>query len=228
MDSKKRAAESVIPYLKNKTTIGLGAGSTIAHVVEILKLNKKEFQAEFTTSSFNTLQLLKKYEFNVIPVNSLSSIEIYIDGCDQLDKNLTALKSGGGIHTLEKLLASMAKEFIIIGDVGKYVDQFDSRFPVTINVLPESLHFILEKLSILYPEGKIAPRLSDKKDGLVTTDQGNYLIDIWFQSWPELSGLHLTLKSMTGIIETSLFCGLVHKAILAGEDDIRIIEKAES
>ncbi len=224
MDAKKRAAEGTIPFLRNKSLIGLGAGSTIAHLVEILNEHKNETPVKYLTSSFNTLQLLRKYDFDVIPINSVAAIDIYVDGCDQVDRNLNALKSGGGIHTSEKLLASMAKEFIIVGDEGKYVDDFDSRFPVVIDVLPEAFNFVLAQLAMLYPGVKTALRLSDKKDGPVITDHGNYLVDIWFQSWPELSGLNLTLKSITGIIETSLFCDLAHKAILTGKDDIRILE----
>ena len=224
MDAKKRAAEGTILFLRNKSLIGLGAGSTIAHLVEILNAHENETRVKYLTSSFNTLQLLRKYDFDVIPINSVAAIDIYVDGCDQVDRNLNALKSGGGIHTSEKLLASMAKEFIIVGDEGKYVDDFDSRFPVVIDVLPEAFNFVLAQLAMLYPGVKTALRLSDKKDGPVITDHGNYLVDIWFQSWPELSGLNLTLKSITGIIETSLFCDLAHKAILAGKDDIRILE----
>src|ERR1039457_2257744 len=227
MDAKKKAAEGTIPFLRNKSLIGLGAGSTIAYVIEILNAHKNEFHAKFISSSFNTLRLLKENEFDVIAINSVAAIDIYVDGCDQVDKNLNALKSGGGIHTYEKLLASMAKKFIIVGDEGKYVDVFDSKFPVVVDILPEALEFIMAKLAILYTGVKTALRLSNKKDGPVITSNGNYLVDIWFQSWPNLSELSFTLKSITGIIETSLFVDLAHKAILGNKDDIRIIERAE-
>jgi ribose 5-phosphate isomerase A len=223
---KKEAARQTISFIKNNKIVGLGAGATIAHVVEILHEIRNELSIKFLTSSFNTLQLLQKYGFEVIPATSVAAIDIYIDGCDQLDKNLNALKSGGGIHAHEKLLATMAKEFIIVGDEGKYVDEFDSRFPVVVDVFPEALNFVLAKLSLLYPGVKILLRLSDKKDGAVITENGNYLIDIWFKEWPELSCLNSTLKSSTGVIETSLFYNLAHKAILSGKDGIRILEKA--
>ena len=93
-------------------------------------------------------------------------------------------------------------------------------------MFPEALNFVLAKLSLLYPGVKILLRLSDNKDDAVITENGNYLIDIWFKEWPELSFLNSTLKSITGIIETSLFYNLAHKAILSGKDGIRILEKA--
>ena len=75
----------------------------------------------------------------VQPIAAFKSIDIYFDGCDQLDSELNALKIGGGIHTQEKLLASMANEFILIGDESKLVQNFDNRFPVVIELLPQAV-----------------------------------------------------------------------------------------
>ena len=93
-------------------------------------------------------------------------------------------------------------------------------------MFPQALNFVLAKLSLLYPGVKILLKPSDKKDGAVIMENGNYLIDIWFKEWPGLSFLNSTLTSITGIIETSLFYNLAHKAILSGNDGIRILEKA--
>jgi ribose 5-phosphate isomerase A len=109
MDLKKAAAQKAITFIKDKSTVGLGAGSTIAHIVELLVTEKKTgLEVNLFTSSFSTNQLLLKNGFPVQPVDSITELDIYIDGCDQLDRDLNALKSGGGIYTREKLLASMA------------------------------------------------------------------------------------------------------------------------
>ena len=78
---------------------------------------------------------------------------------------------------------------------------------------------------MLFPGVITALRMSDKKDGAVLTDNGNYLMDLWFQDWPELSELNTSLKCITGVVETSLFYSLAHKAIIAGRDGVRILEK---
>jgi ribose 5-phosphate isomerase A len=226
MDLKKTTAETAITFLKNKNLIGLGAGSTVANIIDVLpNIVKNNRFVKITTSSFDTCQLLQKQRLEVLPISSFGEIDIYIDGCDQVDRNLNALKSGGGIHTQEKLLANMAKEFILVGEEVKYVDSFDSRFPVVVDILPDAIHFVVERIGLLYPEAKTTPHVSNKSDNTPITDNGNFLIDIWFKEWPELSTLNSTLKGITGIIETSLFYDLAHKVILAGKDGVRILEK---
>lgn len=225
MDLKKEAAAKAITLIRNNSTVGLGAGSTIAHVVDFLKKEVENgLQVKFVTSSFSTRQLLLKNEFDVFPIASFNKIDIYFDGCDQLDKELNALKSGGGIHTHEKLLASMARQFVLIGDETKLVDNFNTRIPLVIELLPEALKFAPDKIQSLFSGVEITCRISDKKDGAVITDNGNYLLDLWFQHWPDLATINPFLKTITGIVETSLFYNLAHKAIIAGEEGVKVLE----
>lgn len=225
MDFKKEAAQKAITWISDKNTIGLGAGSTIAYLVDFLKKEAENgLQVKLVTSSFSTRQLLLKNKFDVAPIASFSKIDIYFDGCDQLDKELNALKSGGGIHTQEKLLASMADQFILLGDAAKLVNNFDNRFPVVVEVLPEAYSFAPDRIKNFFPGAKSTFRVSDKKDGLVITDNGNYLLDVWFQTWPDLATINPILKTVTGVVETSLFYHLAHKAIIAGEDGVNVLE----
>lgn len=226
MDIKRTAAIKAITFIKDKSKVGLGAGSTIAHIVELLIEEVQEgLSVSIVTSSFSTHQLLLQKGFIVQSIATVAELDIYFDGCDQLDKDLNALKSGGGIHTREKLLASMAKQFLLVGDDAKYAEQFDSKFPLVVEVLPEALLFVQLKIQKLFPGARIEMRMSNKKDGAVITEHGNYLLDCWFINWPDLAVLNASLKGITGVIETSLFYQLAHKAILAGEEGIKILER---
>jgi ribose 5-phosphate isomerase A len=226
MDFKKEAARKAATLAANKTTIGLGAGSTIAFLIDFLKQDfEKAPKVTFVTSSFVTHQLLLKNQLPVQPISDVERVDIYFDGCDQFDKNLNALKSGGGIHTMEKLIASMADEFALIGDESKEVECFDHRFPVVIEVLPQAIRYVPNAISKHFPETKIELRTGDKKEGTVITGNGNYLFDVWFLHWPSLSTINPTLKSITGIVETSLFYQLAKKAIIAGKDGAEVIER---
>lgn len=226
MDLKKEAAKKATGFIRNKSTVGLGAGSTITYLADFLKKEiNNGLHVKLVTSSASTRQLLLKNELDVLPIAAVGKIDIYFDGCDQLDKNLNALKSGGGIHTHEKLLASMAEEFILIGDKSKLADHFDTRFPLVTEILPEALIFAEAKIKSLFQGVKSAYRTSDKKDGFVITDNGNYLLDIWFQQWPDLATLNPVLKTVAGIVETSLFYNLAHKAIIAAEDGVKVYER---
>jgi len=224
MDLKKDAARKAITFIKNKNIVGLGAGSTIAFMIEFIteEINKG-LGIQLVTSSFTTHQLLLQNGFTVRAIRDVAEIDIYFDGCDQFDKDLNALKSGGGIHTREKLLASMDKQIILVGDEAKYAAQLDTKFPLVIELLPESYRYVLTIIQKLFPNVKTILRMSDKKDGAAITENGNYLLDCWFTSWPDLGLLNTQFKAITGVIETSLFYQLAHKAIIAGKDGITIL-----
>ncbi|MDB5248842.1 MAG: rpiA [Segetibacter sp.] len=228
MDLKKEAARKAITLITDKSIVGLGAGSTIAYLAEFLKEEiKNSLQVTVVTSSFSTLQFLLKNNFPVQPIASVRDIDIYFDGCDQLDKQLNALKSGGGIHTHEKLCASIAKQFVLIGDTSKYVDSFDTSIPLVLELIPEAFNFVPKELNRMFGNSRSTYRTADKKDGPVITANGNYLLDVWFENWPDLSTINPIAKSITGVVETSLFYNMAHKAIIAGETGVDIFEKQQ-
>jgi ribose 5-phosphate isomerase A len=226
MDLKKEAAIKAVSFIKGKSKIGLGAGSTIAHIVDLLAGDVVAGQElSLFTSSFTTHQLLLKKGFSVLHTGDIAKLDIYFDGCDQVDKDLNAVKSGGGIHTREKLLASMAQQFILVGDNAKYTDRFDAKYPLVIEVLPEALSFVPDQVQKLFPSARTSQRMSDKTDGAAITFNGNYLLDVWFPEWPEPGPINQSVKQMTGVVETSLFYNLAHKAIIAYNDGVKVHEK---
>lgn len=225
MDLKKQAAQKAVTLVENKMIVGLGAGSTIAYLVEYLELLIRDgLDIRFVTSSFSTLLLLQKKRLTIYSTAYFEEIDIYFDGCDQLDRQLNALKSGGGIHTHEKLLASMAKQFVLIGDEAKLVQNFDLKYPIVLEVLPQSIAFVPYKIKQLFKGANPEMRMADKKDGPVITENGNFLIDVYFEKWPELSSINPIFKSVPGIVETSLFYGIANKAVVAGKKSVVILE----
>ena len=229
MDLKKEAAIKATEFIQPRQAIGLGAGATIAFMVELLENRVKNgLEIKVLTSSFTTRQQLLQKGFTVAALADVEKIDLYFDGCDQVDKNLQALKSGGGIHTTEKLLASMAGQFIIAGDASKYVEQFTTAVPLVIELLPGALRYVPSKIQQLYPGTKSELRTGNKKEGAAITDNGNYLLDTWFDKWPDLEELNTAVKNIAGVIETSLFYNLVHKAVIAGNSGVRVIEKKRS
>ncbi len=226
MDLKKAAAEEALKYIKAGMTIGLGAGSTIAHLARLLKEKyEADMPLHFCTSSFSTASLLKELQLEVISINDVESIDIYFDGCDEVDLNLNALKSGGGIHTVEKLYARQAKVFIILGDQQKLVQKFTGKIPIVAEVIPAASSYVFKEVKKISSPQKIEWQMSNKSDGPVITASGNYLLEIYFDSWPDLATLNSQLKMLTGVIEISLFYKLVHKAIIATSAGSTIIER---
>ena len=226
MNFKQDAAAKAITFIKDNFIVGLGAGSTIAYIVDYLKTKINEgLSIQLVSSSYTTKQLLVRENLAVLPMEFCKQIEIYFDGCDQFDQQLNALKSGGGIHTQEKLLASMAKQFILVGDDSKLVETFDTKYPLVIEMLPQSATLVPYKIQTLFPGVKMQMRMSDKKDGAVITGNGNYLLDVYFEQWPALSSINQTFKNIAGVVETSLFYGMAHNAIIAGENGVTVLDK---
>lgn len=227
MDLKQLAAQKAVTLIQNNSTVGIGAGSTMAHIVNLLKEKVQNgLQVQVATSSFTTHRLLVQNGFTVLNTADLHSLDIYFDGCDQFDKNLNALKSGGGIHTQEKLLATMAKQFVLVGDEGKYAETLQTKYPVVLEVLPQALTFVPSAVEAVFTGTKTVLRQGDKKDGAVVTENGNYLFDVWFTAWPDIAQINPVFKTIPGVVETSLFYNIASKAIIAAADgSIKVIDK---
>jgi ribose 5-phosphate isomerase A len=225
-DYKQQAAREAAKLVQPGDSIGLGAGSTMLHLIAALKEQPGLPQSlRIVTSSFATRQKLLQENFTVQDSGWLSRVDWYFDGCDQFDRRLNALKSGGGIHAAEKVLAAMADRFVLVGDYSKRVERFDAKYPLVIEVIPEGLGYVADRLRKFFNPSRSELRLSDKKDGAVITERGNYLIDLWFETFPEPAMLNERVISIPGILEHSLFYNMSHRAITAGPDGIQSFTK---
>jgi len=225
IDFKRQAASAASTLVNNQSVIGLGAGASIAYMIDFLSERmQKGLHVTILTSSSDTKKILLEKNIPVVDTSGVSSIDMYFDGCDQFDKELNALKSGGGIHTQEKLLASMAKEFILVGDDSKYVNQLDTKFPLVIEFIPEARGFVEKEIKEVLDVARIVLRMDKLSGKELITKNKNYLFDVWVNMWPELSIINPTLKNITGVLETSLFYKMADKAVIAGAQGIRVIK----
>ncbi len=221
MDLKQEAARTGATLIREQKKVGLGEGSTIAFLVAELKTRPVVNDRTFYSSSEKTKRLLADAGFQTGELSGTTAIDIYFDGCDQLDHSLNALKSGAGIHTMEKLLASMASEFILLADESKYVSRFDGKFPLVVELIPEAFSFVRSRLSALAPGGSISRR--DTGDLPVLTRHGNWLIDCGLPDWGKALSIGAAIKQLTGVVDTSLFTGLCKRAVIAGFGGGRIV-----
>jgi len=224
MDYRLEAAKACLQFLKPQQIIGLGAGTTVTYLVNLIaEHHELTHSLTFVSSSFQTRQYLHQKGLNVKMAWQTSSLDIYFDGCDQLDAELNALKSGGGIHTSEKILASIAHQFILIGDESKFITELDHTYPLVIEILPEAQSAVLSRLQADFPLASIGLRTGKGKDGVVMSDNGNLLADMKFLELPELSQLNSYIKMMPGIVDHSLFYRMAHKAVIAGANGVKVI-----
>jgi len=223
MDVKKEAARVASTLIDDHTSVGLGDGSTVRMLAEFLidRMNAG-LEIRLYTSSLSTLEFLKRRGALINDISRTDTLDTYFDGCDQIDGRLNALKSGSGIHTMEKLLASMSKKFVIIGDESKFIQKLDPAFPLVLEALPQAVPFVLKIMHALFPGCSLSIRKSqDVEDISAFTINGNHLIDCRFQEWPDLENIQIQTKKITGVVEISLFYQIVDEAIIAGRDGIK-------
>ena len=119
-------------------------------------------------------------------------------------------------------MASLAKEFILLGDASKSVEKLDTTYPLVLEVLPTALQPVTQWLHKNIPTANTTMRMSTQKDGAVITENGNYLLDVYFTETIGLDQMN-AIKMVPGVVEHSLFLGIASKAIIAGEDGVRVI-----
>lgn len=218
---KKKCAKEALKFITNNTTIGLGGGSTISYLIDYIK--KEDLQVRIVTPSFKTRMLCLQNGLTVLHTSAVDHISVAFDGCDEVDKNLHALKSGGGIHTKEKIIASMADDYILLVDNTKVVNTLTFKHPVVLEILEDSLHYVEKK--VVKMGGKFGIRTCSSKDGVTISDNGNLLVDVYFQNVENHCTLEKNLKKICGVIDSSLFTNVVTKVVIASENDIKVLSK---
>lgn len=218
---KQKCAQKAFEMIQDGMVIGLGGGSTVALLIrELAKSNKKIWAV---TPSQDTLRLCMEHRIPVLPLEMTDTIDLAFDGCDELDAQLNALKSCGGIHTREKIVASMAKEYVLLADEGKRKERLAFEYPVTIEVIRAAVSFVKKQLVQMGAE--VAERRSHGKTGMLISDDGNYLLEARFQDTGDAQKLAAELDRIPGIVGHSLFCRIASKAIIAKADGVEVLER---
>lgn len=219
---KRKCAKEALNYIKDKSIIGLGGGTTISYLVSYIK--EAQLDVKVVTPSFETERLCIENGLTVLPTWAVDSISVAFDGCDEVDKELNALKSGGGIHTKEKIIANMADEYILLVDESKVCDKLEFNYPVVLEIIPESKSIVEKEVKKLGGNAKL--RVSNSKDGVVISDHGLFLMDVIFNKEDiiDISVLNDKLKKIVGVLDISLFYNIATKALVVGENGVKLIQ----
>lgn len=202
-EEKEVIAKRLTALVKNGDTIGIGSGSTsfltLQSIAQRVKKEGLEIKAIPTSLeiSFACAQLQ-------IPVTSLYEHvpDWTFDGADEVDPTGNLIKGRGGAMFKEKLLISSSPRNYILIDSSKRIDRLGSKFPIPIEVFPFALTYVEKALRKMDPR-ELALRMAEGKDGPVITENGNLIIDAWFDNIT--SETELQIKQITGVIESGLF-----------------------
>lgn len=222
MSEKKRiAAERAVELVQDGMVLGLGTGSTTYFAVEAIgRLVRQGWDLKGVPTSKATEDQARGLGIPLLTLDEVDSIDLTIDGADEVDGNLDLIKGMGAALLREKMVAYISKQEIIIVDDSKLVDALGTRSPLPVEVVQfghERTRRHLEALGC-------RPELRGGTEPTIT-DNGNYIYNCRFARIDDPRNLELRLKQIPGVVETGLFLGMATKVVVAADSGIRIIER---
>jgi ribose 5-phosphate isomerase A len=192
---KEAAAKAALDHVPRDGVIGIGTGSTANCFIAELGRIKHRLEGA-VASSEATAQRLKDLGIPVLDLNSVNDLPIYVDGADEITRDLAMIKGGGGALTREKIVAAVADKFICIADESKLVDIL-GRFPLPVEVIPMARSYVARELVKLGG----APVW---RQGFVT-DNGNVILDVHNLEILKPIELETALNQIVGVVTSGLF-----------------------
>lgn len=194
-EMKKAAAWAALEYVKENTIVGVGTGSTVNHFIDALGSVKDTIKGAVSSSEASTSKL-KALGIEVFELNDVATLDIYVDGADEINTGNDMIKGGGAALTREKIVAAVANQFVCIVDSTKHVETL-GRFPLPIEVIPMARSYVARELLKLggdpvYRHG-------------VTTDNGNVILDVHGLSITNPKQLEEQINQIVGVVTNGLF-----------------------
>ena len=220
LGKKSAAYRAVEENVQNGMIIGIGSGSTVVYAVEKLKMliSEKKLSVKCIPTSFQSYQLIVENGLNLVSLDQYPSIDLDLDGADEIDEDLNLIKGGGGCLVQEKIIASNSKRLIIIADFRKKSKKLGENWikGVPIEVIPLAYVPIIEKLKNLGAKPKL--RMAQAKAGPLITDNGNFIIDADFGIIKSPNEINESVLKIPGVVDTGLFVGMTEKAYIGQKD----------
>ena len=210
LEMKKIAAQAALQFVKPDMIVGVGSGSTVNCFIEALGTLKDQIKGAVAASK-NSEERLRQQGIEVFSTNDVSSLDIYVDGADEINPQKMMIKGGGAALTREKIVAALAKNFICIVDSSKQVDVLGSTFPLPIEVIPMARSQVARKLVTLGG----AP---EYREGVVT-DNGNIILDVHNFAIMNPVEMEKELNNIAGVVTNGVFALRPADTVIVGTPD---------
>ncbi|HIF9263408.1 TPA: ribose-5-phosphate isomerase RpiA [Photobacterium damselae] len=215
-EMKKAAGWAALEYVKKGSIVGVGTGSTVNHFIDALATRKEEIKGAVSSSVAST-ERLKQIGIPVFDANEVASLDIYVDGADEINGEFDMIKGGGAALTREKIVAAIAKTYVCIVDNTKEVDVL-GQFPLPVEVIPMARSYVARELVKLggdpvYRQG-------------VTTDNGNIILDVHNMQITNPKAMEDAINGIAGVVTVGLFAHRGADILLVGvPDGVKKVEK---
>ncbi|MFL6216705.1 MAG: ribose-5-phosphate isomerase RpiA [Blastocatellia bacterium] len=218
-EAKRRAAERAVEMVNDGQVVGLGTGSTSRFAIESLGRRVREgLQIQGVATSEATAEMARGLGIRVLDLNEVASVDVTIDGADEIDAAFDMIKGGGGALTREKLVALASRQRVYVVDETKLVERLGERWPVPVEVLPFAWQQAASHIARLGCEPQL--RLKDSRP--FGTDNGNYILDCRFGGINEPRRVEKCLKLTPGVIECGLFIGVADVLVIGWPDGVEV------
>lgn len=218
-EAKALVGERAAEMVEDGMRVGLGTGSTSVQFIKALgRRVQAGLKIRCVASSDSSAELGRSLGMEVVALEDLPEIDLYVDGADEVAPQLALIKGGGAALLREKIVASAAKNFVCVVDGSKLVQKL-GRFPLPIEVIKMARPLVERRLTDL----GLNPKLRMKKDasGPVVTDEGNWLLDCACGVIEDPERTAAEIRKIVGVVEHGLFLNMASVALVAGEDGVR-------
>lgn len=209
LEKKRAVACAALNYVEKGTVIGVGSGSTVNCFIEALEPLAFEIDAAVAASE-TSAGLLREIGIEVVDLNQVDSLSIYVDGADEITEYKHMIKGGGAALTREKIISAVAKTFVCIIDDSKQVDLLGG-FPLPIEVIPMARSYVAREIVKLGGD-------PEYRQGVVT-DNGNVILDIHNMRIVDPKDLEQRINHISGVVTNGLFAMRGADTVLVASDE---------
>jgi ribose 5-phosphate isomerase A len=224
--AKQAVGDHVASLISDGMSLGIGTGSTAAMAIEALgrRIREEGLQLQGVATSFAAERLARQHGIRLTTLDETPDLDLAFDGADEVDPAFNLIKGRGAAQTREKIVASRAREFVVLVDESKMVDELGHRMPLPVEVIPMAVGPVMKVLQALGAEPEL--RMGMKKDGPVVSDQGMWVIDAMFSGIPDPEHVDYVLLHTPGVIDHGLFLGMATQILVGASDGtVRIPSK---
>ena len=222
-EAKQQAARTALTLLPERGVIGLGSGSTAALFIDgVGELVRQGRDLKGVPTSEASRAQAERLGIELLPDDGPWSIDLCVDGADEVSERLDLIKGGGGCHTREKIVNQAARRNVIVVDESKLSEFLGERWPVPIEILAFAHR---ATAALIASFGEVTQRMRDGRP--FKTDAGNYIYDLKTEPLLDPGALDVCLNALPGVVQTGLFVSRADLVVVAGADGVRTLERQE-